>query len=96
MEDFKIQFDYTTNLVLISLSAFLVVIILIRVIYRHNPHGHEQYGDEILLFHSIDRYKKRVFRFHLIEDLKGLKNKGKISDELEFKAIMGEFSQDAQ
>lgn len=73
-----------------------MVIVLIKVIYRHNPHVHEQYGEEIVLFHSIDRYKKRIWRFHLIEDLKGLKNKGKISDELELKVIVGEFSEDAQ
>jgi hypothetical protein len=96
MGDFKIQFDYITTLTLISLSAFLVVIILIKIIYRHNPHAHEQYGDEIVLFHSEERYKKRVWRFHLIEDLEDLKNKRKISDKLEFKVIMGEFSQDAQ
>jgi len=92
----KIQFDYTTILALISLSAFFVVIILIKLIYRHNPHVHEQYGNEIVLFHSADRYKKRVWRFHLLEDLKHLKNKGKIGGELEFKVIMGEFSQEAQ
>jgi hypothetical protein len=95
MEDFKIL-DYTITLTLISLSAFFVVTILIKVIYRHNPHAHEQYGEEIVLFHSEDRYKKRVFRFHLIEDLRNLKNRGKIHGELEFKVIMGEFSQDAQ
>ena len=113
MEDLKIQIDYTTILVLISLFAFFVVIFLIKVIYRHNPHGHEQYGNEIALFHSSDRYKKRVWRFNLVEDLKHLnienkfsgrrkfkefssENKGKISGELEFKVIMGEFSQEAQ
>ncbi len=66
------------------------------MIYRHNPHGHEQYGDEIVLFHSADSYKKRVFRFHLIEDLENLKNKGKLTDKLELKVIMGEFSQESQ
>lgn len=96
MEDFNILSDYTTILALISLSAFFVVIILIKVIYRHSPHVHEQYGNEIVLFHSEDRYKKRIFRFHLIEDLEYLKNRGKITDVLELKLIMGEFSQDTQ
>ena len=93
MEDSKIQFDYTTLLALIILSTFFVVIILIKVIYRHNPHEHEQYGDEIVLFHSIDRYKKRVFRFHLIEDLKDQKNR-RVNEELELKVVVGEFSED--
>lgn len=96
MEEFKIQFDYTTILALISLSAFFGVIILIKVIYRHNPHAHEQYGDEIVLFHSEERYKKRVFRFHLIEDLENLKNRGKTTGGLELKVIIGEFSQESQ
>ena len=73
-----------------------MVIILIKVIYKHNPHGHEHYGDEIVLFHSDERYKKRVWRFHVIEDLKNLKNSRKISDKLELRISMGEFSQDAQ
>lgn len=95
-EDFKIQFDDITILALISLSSFLVVIILIKGIYRHNPHGHEQYGDEIVLFHSADSYKKRVFRFHLIEDLKNSNIKGNPPVELELKVVMGEFSQESQ
>jgi len=37
-----------------------VVLILIKIIYRHNPHVNEQYGKEIVLFHSDERYKKRV------------------------------------
>jgi hypothetical protein len=73
-----------------------MVVMIIKVIYRHNPHGHEQYGDEIFLFHSDERYKKRVFRFHLIEDLEKLKNKGFLTDELELKVVMGEFNQESQ
>lgn len=96
MEDSIIQFDYTTTLALISLSAFFVVIILIKVIYRHNPHAHEQYGDEIVLFHRDDRYKKRIFLFHLIENLLMLKKAGKINTELELKVIAGEFSEGTQ
>lgn len=95
-EDFLIQFDNITILVLISASSFLMVVMLIKLIYRHNPHGHEQYGDEILLFHSAERYKKRVFRFHLIEDLEKLKKKRILTDSLELKVIMGEFSQESQ
>jgi hypothetical protein len=89
----EIQFDYATILALISLSSFSVVILLIRIIYRHNPHGHGQYGSEIVLFHSDERYKKRVWRFNLIEYLK---NNGKIKGELELKVMVGEFSEDTQ
>lgn len=88
--------DNVTNLVFISAFSFLIVILLIKMIYRHNPHAHEQYGDEILLFHSDERYKKRVFRFHLIEDLEKLKNKDIITEKLELKVIMGEFGQESQ
>ena len=73
-----------------------MVIILIKLIYRHNPHGHAHYGNEILLFHSDERYKKRVWRFNLIEELKSAKNKGKITGELELKLMVGEFSEDTQ
>ncbi|WP_414469710.1 hypothetical protein [Methanobacterium sp. ACI-7] len=96
MEDFTIQFDYTIILALISLLAVSGVIILIKVIYRHDPHKHEQYGDEIVLFHREERYRKRVFIFHLIEDMNHLKNKGEIEGELELKVIAGEFSENAQ
>jgi len=70
-----------------------LVIILIKVIYSHNPHSHEQHGTDIVLFHSHERYKKRVWGFNVIEDLKNLKNKGKISGELELKLVVGEFGQ---
>ena len=93
---FPIQFDYFTILTLISMSSFLMAILLIKVIYRHNPRGHEQYGDEIVLFHSEERYKKRIFRFHLCEDLENLKNKGTLTEGLELKVVMGEFSQESQ
>lgn len=73
-----------------------MVILLIKVIYRHNPRGHEQYGNEIVLFHSTERYKKRIFRFHLIEDLENLKNKESLTESLELKVVMGEFSQESQ
>ncbi len=46
------QFDYPIILALMSLSM-LVVIILLKFIYRDNPHYNEEYGDEIVLFHSI-------------------------------------------
>jgi len=82
-------------LMLISLFAFIMVIILIKFIYRHNPHNHEQFGNEIVLFHSDERYKKRIYRFHLIEDLKNF-NKNKSNGALQLKLVMGEFSQESQ
>ena len=92
----KIQFNYPIVLTLISLFALCMVIVLIKLIYRHNPHGNAQYGNEIILFHSDERFKKRVWRFNLIEELKNLKNKGKITGELELKLVVGEFSEDTQ
>ena len=92
----KIQFNYPIILTLISLFAFCMVILLIKLIYRHNPHGNEQYGNEIILFHSNERFKKRVWRFNLIEELKSVKNKGKVNGELELKLVVGEFSEDTQ
>ncbi len=89
------QFDYGVIITLMSLST-LTVIILIKLIYRHNPHYNEQYGDEIVLFHSADRYKRRVWRFNLIEGLKNLQIKGKIKSGLELKVIVGEFSEGTQ
>ncbi len=64
------------------------------MIYRHNPHANELYGNEIVLFHSEDRYKKRVWIFNLIEWLNKLKSKFKIIDELELKVVVGELSED--
>ncbi|MGA2676509.1 MAG: hypothetical protein ACLQG5_13645 [Methanobacterium sp.] len=89
------QFDYTLILILLSLST-LTVIFIIKLIYRHNPHYDDQYGKEIVLFHSTERYKKRVWRFNLIEKLKNQKIKGKIIGELELKVIVGEFSEGTQ
>jgi hypothetical protein len=92
----KIQFNYPIILTLISLFAFCMVTLLIKLIYRHNPHGNVQYGAEIVLFHSDERFKKRVWRFNLIEELKNAKNKGKVTGELELKVVVGEFSEDTQ
>jgi hypothetical protein len=89
------EFGYELILTLMSLST-LTVIILTKVIYRHNPPHNEQYGREVVLFHSTDRYKRRVWRFNLIEELKKLKTKQNTSDELELKVIVGEFSEDTQ
>jgi hypothetical protein len=72
--------------------ATLVVIIIIKLIYRHNPHYSARYGEEIVLFHRSERYKRRVWRFNLIEELKNQKTKGKITEGLELKVICGEFS----
>ena len=55
-----------------------------------------QYGKEIVLFHRIDRYKRRIWRFNLIEELKILKNRGKISEGLKLNVIVGEFSEGTQ
>jgi hypothetical protein len=85
------QFNYAT-LVMAMIFTALVVIILIKLIYRHNPHYNELYGKEIVLFHRAERYKRRVWRFNLIEVLKNKKIKGKISGELKLKVICGEFS----
>ena len=96
MEMPKIQYNYPIILTLISLFAFCIVTILIKLIYRHNPHGNAQYGNEIILFHSDERFKKRVWRFNLIEELKSAKNRGKVTGELELKLVVGEFSEDTQ
>ncbi|CEL25430.1 hypothetical protein [Methanobacterium formicicum] len=85
------QFDYTV-LTLVLILATLMVIILIKLIYKHNPHYSEHYGEEIVLFHRSERYKRRVWRFNLIEELKNVKTKEKIIDELKLKVICGEFS----
>ncbi len=89
------QFDYSIILALMGLSI-ISVIILIKLIYRHNPYYNEQYGNEIVLFHSSDRYKKRVWRFNLIEDLKNFNKKRKTIDKLKLKVIVGEFSEGTQ
>jgi hypothetical protein len=89
------QFDYTIIFTLLSIST-ITVIILIKYIYRHNPHYNEQYGKEIVLFHSTDRYKKRIWRFNLIEEMKNLKFKKNIKERLELKVIIGEFSEGTQ
>jgi len=89
------QFNYLVIFTLMTLIT-LIVIILIKFIYRHNPHYNEQYGDEIVLFHSSERYKRRIWRFNLIEDLKNWQNKGKIKPMLNLKVIVGEFSEGTQ
>ena len=96
MEMPKIQYNYPIILTLISLFAFCMVTVVIKLIYRHNPHGNVQYGNEIILFHSDERFKKRVWRFNLIEELKSAKNRGKVTGELELKLVVGEFSEDTQ
>ena len=71
-----------------------MVYILIKVIYRHNPHVDEQYGKDIILFHSDQRYEKRIWRFKLIEQLKNHKKKLNNRHELELKVVVGELSED--
>ena len=89
------QFDYKLIIILMSLSA-LIVISLLKFVYRHNPHYSDLYGGEIVLFHRSDRYKRRAWGFNLIEGLLNLKIKGRIGDKLELKVIVGEFSEDTQ
>ena len=89
------QFDYRIIFTLMTLLS-LTVIILIKLIYRHNPHYNEQYGAEIVLFHSADRYKKRIWRFNIIEKLKNLQIKGNLQAGLEIKVVVGEFSEGTQ
>ncbi|WP_321421732.1 hypothetical protein [uncultured Methanobacterium sp.] len=74
----------------------MAVFILFKLVYRHNPNCNERYGAEIVLFHSDERYKKRIWRFNLIENLKNQKSYDKINSELELKVIVGEFSENTQ
>ena len=83
-------------LTLTGLFALLTVIILFKLIYRHNPNCNQRYGSEIILFHSDERYKKRIWRFNVIEELKTHKIKGKIRENLDLKLIVGEFSENTQ
>lgn len=83
-------------LAIISLTSLITVIILFKLVYRHNPNCNERYGGEIILFHSDERYKKRVWRFNLIEELRTQKSKGKINENLTLKLIVGEFSENTQ
>lgn len=82
--------DNTTTFFLISSSAMLMVIIILKLIYRHNPHVNKDYGSEIVLFHSDERYKKRIWRFNLIESCK-CKQK---PYEFQLKVVVGELSED--
>jgi len=85
------------NVILILMGLLtLIVIILIKLIYRHNPNYNDKYGNEIILFHSVDIYKRRIWRFNLIEELKILKNKEKLSAGLKLSVIVGEFSDGTQ
>ena len=47
------QFNFILITILLGLST-LIVFIIIKLIYRHNPHYNEKYGSEIVLFHSTD------------------------------------------
>lgn len=71
----------------------MVVIILLKIIYRHNPHVHKRYGQEIVLFHSNQIYEKRIWRFNIIEHIKN-QNRQKQDNSLEFKMVVGELSED--
>lgn len=48
------QFDYAA-LVMVMILATLVVIILIKLIYRHNPHYSELFMGEKLSFFTVQR-----------------------------------------
>ena len=88
------QFNYETILILLIFSV-LIVIILVKFIYRHNPQYDKEYGKDIVLFHREERYRKRVWIFNIIEEMKKLRSKGSI-DNLELRVIVGEFSEDTQ
>jgi hypothetical protein len=79
---------------MISLSSLLAVFILFKLVYRDDPNFNELYGSEIILFHSDERYKKRVWRFNLLEDVKS--NNLTRSDKLELQVMVGEFSENTQ
>ncbi len=88
------QFNYETILILLAFSV-LIVMVLVKLIYRHNPQYDREYGRDIVLFNREERYRKRVWIFNIIEGMKKLKAKGVI-DNLELKVIVGEFSEDTQ
>ncbi|BDZ68698.1 hypothetical protein [Methanobacterium ferruginis] len=88
--------EHGSILAIISLTSLITVIILFKLVYRHNPNCNERYGAEIILFHSDERYKKRVWRFNLIEELRIQKSKGKINENLTLKLVVGEFSENTQ
>lgn len=79
---------------MISLSSLLAVFILFKLVCRDDPNFNELYGSEIILFHSDERYKKRVWRFNLLEDVKS--NNLTRSDKLELQVMVGEFSENTQ
>lgn len=83
-------------LAIISLTSLVAVFILFKLVYRHNPNCNERYGAEIVLFHSDERYKKRIWRFNLIENIKNQKSYDKNNRELELRVIVGEFSENTQ
>lgn len=73
----------------------VVTTLLMRYLYRPDPHYSELYGDEIALFHSEDRYEREIWRFDLIDSLENLKDRGELT-KLELKVIVGEFNEDTQ
>lgn len=76
--------------VVLGSISVIMVILTIKLIYRHNPHVREEYGSELILFHSNERYNKRIWRFNLIESLK---NDQTLSD-FQLKVVVGELSED--
>ena len=88
-----IQFNYTLDLI-ISLFIIFVVYILIKVIYRHKPRVNDLYGKDIILFHSNQRYDKRIWRFNIIDAIINQKKQSKSPSKLELKVIVGELSED--
>jgi hypothetical protein len=91
-----ILLNHSMIITTIGLTSLAVVIIIFKLVYKHNPHCNEHYGTDIVLFHSDERYKKRIWRFNIIEDLKNQKIKEKIDNDLELKVIVGEFSENTQ
>jgi hypothetical protein len=83
-------------LTLLSILIIAIAVSLIKHLYKHNPHYSKSYGDEIVLFHSEEMYKRKIWRFSVIEDLKNRKGEGKITEKLELKIVVGEFDEGTQ
>lgn len=43
------QFDYAVLAIVMILTTFMVII-LIKLIYKHNPHYSEHYGEKLFFF----------------------------------------------
>lgn len=68
--------------------SVLIVIMLVKFIYRHNPQYDDEYGKDIILFHCAERYVKRVWIFNIIKDMKKNSKPKEQIDNLELKVIV--------